>query len=333
MFYRIIKGDRFVSAIIIFLIAIVIWAPTFLSFENVNRSGEITGMPFYVFFGNSFRDSLLLSHLTTFIVMLFEAFLLVRINARYILIQQKTFLPALFFIIITSFSPELHIWNECLPATLFVILFLDIIFGSYNDQPNTYKIFEAGILLGIGSLFYLPLVYLLPFIWIAGMVQRPFYWREFIFPVLGLLLPYIFVFAILFFSDKSFPEFLILMKDQFIFSFDFPHFGWIYIAFIFFLTLLVLMASVYLLKVYQFRKIYIRDYFMVLFWLFISSLLIYFLTSGFNIGVAYLIAIPVSYILTNYFITAKKSLGNKILLYTLLGLSFFLAASNFFELF
>jgi len=332
MFYRIIKGDRFISAIIIFLIAIVIWAPTFLSLEKVETPGEITGMPFYVFISNLLNDSLLLSHLSTFLLMLFAAFLLVRINARYILIQQKTFLPALFFIIITSFSPELHIWNECLPATLFVIFFLDIIFGSYNDEPNTYKIFEAGILLGLGSLFYLPLVYLLPFIWIAGMVQRPFSWREFIFPILGLLLPYIFVFAILFFTEKSIPDFLILMKDQFIFSFDFPHFGWVYLAFLIFLLLLIMMASVYLLKVYQFRKIYIRDYFMVLFWLFISALLIYFLTSGFNTGAAYLIAIPVSYILTNYFINAKKSLGNKILLYTLLGLSFFLAVSNFFEL-
>lgn len=333
MFYRVITGDRFISAIIIFLIAVLIWSPAFFSFEQAEIVVDSSGMPFHVFLSNSINSEHFISHISTFFLLLFEAFLLVRINARYILIQQKTFLPALFFIIITSFTPELHIWNECLPATLFVILFLDLIFGSYSDEPNTYKIFEAGILLGLGSLFFLPLVYLLPFIWIACMVQRPFYWREFVFPVIGLILPYIFLFSILFFTEKSIPDFFNLMKDQFIFSFTFPHFVWIYLAFITFLTLLILMASVYLLKVYQFRKIYIRDYFMVLFWLFISALLIYFLFSGFNIGAVYLIAIPVSYILTNYFITAKKSLGNKILLYSLLGLSFFLSASSFFKQF
>jgi hypothetical protein len=88
------------------------------------------------------------------------------------------------------------------------------------------------------------------------------------------------------------------------------------------------MASVYLVKVFQFRKIYIRDYFMVLFWLFFSGCLIFLLLSGFNKGITYIVAIPISFILTNYFINAKKSLGNKILMYVLLAFTLSLAVYN-----
>jgi len=332
MFYRILTGDRFLTALIVFLFAFGIWIPAFVPPKIIASTDSINQMPFYLLINKYLNGNFILSGVIAFSIMMYEAFLMVRINARFVLVQQKTFLPALFFIIITGYSPYLLGWNAYLPSTLFVILTLNIIFGSYNDQPNSYRIFEAGILLGLGSLFYAPLIYLLPFIWISGMVQRHFYWREIAFPFIGFFLPYLFVFAFLFFTNKNILEFLLVLKVQFVFSFSLPKINWIYLSFAIYLLLLVLMASVYLLKVFQFRKIYIRDYFMVLFWLFISAVLIYCLLSGFNIGITYLLAIPVSYILTNYFINSKKSIGNKILLYILLGFSLFLAAQNLFNL-
>jgi hypothetical protein len=208
---------------------------------------------------------------------------------------------------------------------MFLILVLDIVFRSYRDEPNSYRYFEVGITLGVGSLFYAPLAYLLIFIWFAVMVQRPFYWREFIFPLLGLLVPYIFVFAFLFFTDKSIPEFLFILKSNFTFDIKLPEYLWIFWIFIGYLVLLIIIATIYLLKVFQFRKIYIRDYFMVLFWLFITGLIIFAFFSGLNFRIIYMLAIPISYLLTNYFVNAKKSIGNKILIYVFLGYTLFLA--------
>lgn len=315
MLYKIITGDRLVTAGLIFLIATALWIPAFLSPESYSDQS----MQVFSIINTFSGEKSLLSVLFAFVLMLFEAFLLVRINAKLVLVQQKTFLPALFFILIASHIPELLQWNPVLPASLFVILVLEMIFRSNNDQPNSYRFFESGILLGIGSLFYLPLVYMLVFIWIACLVQRPFYWREYLFPVLGLLVPFLFVFSFMYLKDKNIPELIQKLQSNFAFSFSFPVFGWQRLVFSVYTGFLVLVASIFLLKVFQFRKIYIRDYFLVLFWLFTISFLMYLFLTGFNNGIIYLTAISISYILTNYFMNARKSVLNKLVLYILLG--------------
>jgi hypothetical protein len=332
MFYKIITGDRFLTAFFIFLISILIWIPALFSPLIIIEGKMGDAMPFFNFFGPSLEGNVFWSKLLAYVLIIFQAFLLVRMNAKYILIQQRTFLPALFFICISGYTPVLLQWNEVLPAGVFLILILEVIFHSYQDEPNSYRFFEAGILLGIGSLFYAPLVYMLVFIWIACMVQRPFYWREYLFPVLGILVPYIFVFAFLFFRDKSILEFLVRLKSNFVFKINFPQFRWIYWIFAAYVGILILLSSIYLIKVFQFRKVYIRDYFMVLFWMFVTASFIYLFLSGFNTGLAYIVAMPVSYILTNYFINSKKSIGNKLLFYSLLGCVLLMALNNLLHL-
>jgi len=332
LLYKTLTGDRLLTALIIFLIFLGIWIPAFLSPEIVKTDMHAQSMPLFKFLTPFIEGNLLMSKILAFGLVMLEAVLLVRINAKYILVQQKTFLPALFFIIISANSDAVLQWNPVLPAGLFLILVLDIIFRSYKDEPNSYKFFEAGILLGVGSLFYAPLVYMLVFIWISAMVQRTFYWREYIFPLLGFLVPWVFVFAFLFLGDKSIPEFTSELLKNFEFGFSLPEIHWIHWFFTSYIALLILLSSVYLLKVFQFRKIYVRDYFMVFFWLFISASLIYLFLSGANGGISYFMAIPVSYILTNYFINARKSMVNKVLFYLLIGYALFMAVGNFLGL-
>ena len=207
MLYRIITGDRFITACIIFLIAAGIWIPSILSPEIIIDDGIVNSMPLYRFFSKFLEERVILSRFLTFGLLLFEAFLLVRINAKFVLVQQRTFLPALFFIIGTGYSPVLMQWDPFLPASIFVILVLEIIFRSYKEDPNSYRYFEAGIILGLGSLFYAPLLFMLVFIWIACLVQRPFFWREYLYPLLGFMIPYVFILGYLFLTDKSLSDF------------------------------------------------------------------------------------------------------------------------------
>jgi hypothetical protein len=329
MFYKTIIGNRLQTILIIFLIALGIWIPSFLSPEIITPEESENAMPFYSLTLSFLEGHILLSKILSFTLMLFAAFLLVRINANFVLIQQRTFLPALFFIIMAGHNPELLQWNPVLPASVFVILLLGLIFRSYGDDPDSYRYFEAGIILGLGSLFYAPLVYLLFFIWLATMVQRPFYWREYLYPVLGIMVPFVFVFALIFFTDKSIPEFFLQLKSNFIFEIHIPEYSWVYWVFAIYIAILLSISTVYLLKVFQFRKIYIRDYFQVLFWLFITGSVIFLAFSAHNNGITYLIAVSTSYMLTNYFINAKQNTGNKLLLYLLLIFALFLAVNNF----
>lgn len=333
MFYRLITGDRTLTAFIFFLFALGIWMSSFLS-PGIIEGRIIEGkMPLYLLLSSVFSGKVLLSKFFAFLLLLIAAFLLVRINAKLVLVQERTFLPAFFFISISGYNPELFQWNPVLPAAIFAILILEMVLRSYNEEPNSFRFFDAGILLGTGSLFYAPLLYLLVFIWIANIVQRSFYWREYLFPLLGLTLPYIFVLVFYFFAGKSIPDFIRTIASEFTFSFGLPRFHWIYWGFILYAGFFIVISSVFLLKVFQFRKIYVRNYFTVLFWLFLVSLSVFLFFSGMNIGISYLIGIPVSYILTNYFINARKSRINQVLLYMLAVYVLFLSAENLFHIF
>jgi len=328
VFYKLITGNRVITVSIILILATGLWMPVFLSPGISLTSGVESSMPLYSLLSQLFENSPIVSKLMAFLLMLVEAFLLVRINARFVLVQQRTFLPALFFIIVASHSPALMQWNPVLPATIFMILILELIFQSHQEDPNSYRFFEAGLMLGLGSLFYAPLAYMLGFIWVANMVQRPFYWREYVLPVLGLSVPFMVTFALLFLGDGSIPQFIAIIKSNFAINFNTPHNPWILWVFWIYLGLLILLASVFLVKVFQFRKIYVRNYFMVLFWLFITGSVVFLLFSGFNAGFSYVIGISISFILTNYFVNARKSILNKALLYLLLAYVVFLALAN-----
>jgi hypothetical protein len=328
MLYRIITGDRPLTVFIIFLIALGIWIPAFLSNEIIPYASSSDAMPLYVLLASALEKLPFLNRFFALFLVLLEAFMLVRINARFVLIQQRNFLPALFFIIVAGHAKDLLQLNPALFGAFFIILVLFIIFLSYRDEADSYRFFEAGLALGLGSLFYAPLIWFLVFIWIASAVQRPFFWREYFFPLIGLLVPYAVVFAYLFLSEKSIPELITVLISNLHWISSFPDFNWTYWVFAVYLTLIILIASIFLLKVFQFRKIYIRDYFMVLFWLFNCASAIFIFLSNYNRGMTYIIAIPVSFIFTNYFINARKNFGNKLLLYILLIYIAFLTIYN-----
>ncbi|MCK4920519.1 MAG: hypothetical protein KAS71_05700, partial [Bacteroidales bacterium] len=79
------------------------------------------------------------------------------------------------------------------------------------------------------------------------------------------------------------------------------------------LFLIIMISSIYMLNIFQFRKIFIRNYYLVFFWIFVISLIVFVFFSSLDMGIAYIIGIPVAFILSNYFYNARKTIGNRIL--------------------
>src|SRR3546814_3907016 len=59
-----------------------------------------------------------------------------------------------------------------------------------------------GLAVGAGSLFYYPFLLIFPVTWFSLIIFRPFAWREWISPVIGLTVPYIFAFTWLMYTDN-----------------------------------------------------------------------------------------------------------------------------------
>jgi hypothetical protein len=312
MILRLFSGDKPGSALIILIFGIILWLPAFFSHTPVGISSSG-----YLSFGGSLSSfafgNPLLSRMIACLFLSFQAFLIVRLNVMYMLIQQKNYLPALFFISITSFYLPLMNFSGYIFSSFFFILILMLLFSVYKKEPNSYRFFEAGLVLGIGSLFYPRLIYFLPFIWIVSIILRPFYWREWVLPVIGMILPYIFIVAYLYLTNNNILNvFISLWMELTSISFTFK-LEWNYLVIAGFIFFLIVIASLYMLRVFQFRKIYIRNYYLSFFWLFFISLVAFFFLSHFDPGILYVFALPVSFILSNYFKNSRPSLGNKII--------------------
>ncbi len=322
MFYRIITGDKALSTLFILIIALLTWMPAFFKPEFISPSLSFQ-MPLDYFIRGTLRVNVLILNLIAFLLIIIQGFMLVRISTKYIVVQKRTFLPALFYIIISGYIPELQQLNGLLIANFFIIFIINILIISPASEPNSYGFFNTGLFIGLGSLFYAPLLYFLLFIWISTLILRTFYWREFLFPVLGIITPYILLLGGMFLYRINLTEFFEMMIDQLYngshnFNMDLPN-----KIFVTYTILLFLIANVYLLKVYQFKKNYIRNFFLIMFWLFIITLIVFTIVSGFNKYLTYILSIPIVYILTNYFVTTRNTWGNKLLLYIfILGIIF-----------
>jgi len=136
-----------------------------------------------------------------FVVLL--AFLILKLNYQYSFIKTRSFLPPTLFILITSGMHEMHAMHPIYPAALFLILATDRIFATYDKEVIHSNAFDSGIYLAIGSLFYLNLVFMFPFLWIGFIVLKPkVNWREFVLTTLGFVLPWIAAFAFCLASNR-----------------------------------------------------------------------------------------------------------------------------------
>ncbi len=326
MLQRLFSGDKIFNAFVIILLGALLWIPSFISLDTSAFYYPVRPMPLYGFLARAFEGQVFLSKVFAFLFLVFQAVLIVRLNARFILIQERTFLPAFFFLLITGFYIPLLNFSEAIFGSFFFIIMLDLLFSTYKRDPNTYRFFEAGMVLGIASLFYARLIYFLPIIWVVALITRPFLWREWLFPVLGAILPYLLIIAFTYVAGGEPYAILTTLGKNLILYYGSFQGRLNYILVIAFLFFLIFIASIYMLRVYQFKKIYIRHYYMIFFWLFIASL-VFFVLNRLDPGIIYVFAVPVSYILSSYFATSRKTLGNRIL-FTLVVIIFVANALN-----
>lgn len=306
MIKRIFSGEKADSAAIIMLFSILFWLPGFLTKISIPVTEQYEAMPFYNLIRSWINDPSLFTKILAFILLLLQAYVLVILNGRFMLVQQRTFLPAFFFMSIVSFYPGMLGISGPVFASFFLIILLGFLFDSYNHDRNSYRFFEAGLMLGLASFFYAKMIFFLPFIWICSMIFRPFYWREYVMPLIGLAIPFILSAGINFLLDRDPLATMRLLGDNLTVNIIFLEPEILFFVITGILILLIALSSSYMLRIYQFRKIYIRNYYLAFFWLFLVSTVILIFSGLNDAGAIYMMAIPVSFILTNYFLNSKR---------------------------
>ena len=100
--------------------------------------------------------------------------------------DRANYLPSLIYVFFSSFTPEFCQLHPGLPGLLFLIIALRRIMAMYRQSFAGSETFDAGLYLGIATLFYPALWIVLPAIWVSLLILRAFHWREWLLPLLGI---------------------------------------------------------------------------------------------------------------------------------------------------
>lgn len=250
-----------------------------------------------------------------FIILL--AFLILKLNVQYTFIRVRTVLPSILFILITSGLHELHAMHPVYPAALFLILTVDRIFNAYDKEVIHSNAFEAGIFLAIGSLFYLNLVFFFPFLWIGFIIlKQKVNWREFILTTLGFIFPWLAALTYYAAMGQT-DELMVTLKSNLSLHQSFLKGNLPIQIYMGFLVLLTLLASFLILSQYDGKKISSRKYFKAFFWIFLISCILIAANPAASQEIIILLAIPLTYLISNYLIYMKRQIWGELFLYIL----------------
>ena len=259
----------------------------------------------------------LASNIVAMIFIVLLAFLILKLNVQYSFIRVKTFLPSSLFVLITSGMHDLHAMHPVYPAALFLILTIDRIFSAYDKEIIHSNAFDAGIFLAIGSLFYLNLVFFFPFLWAGLVTLKPkVNWREYILTALGFILPWLAAFTYYLISGRT-DELIHTLETNFTSHQIFLRGSLPDQIYIGFLVLLTLLGSYTLLAQYDEKRISSRKYFKAFFWIFLISGILITASPSVSQEIIIVLAIPLTYLISNYLIFMKRQIWGEILLYIL----------------
>ncbi len=114
------------------------------------------------------------------------------------LLPRASYLPAMSYVLITSFFPEWWVLSSALVVNTLMVWVVSALCKLYNSSSPKGLIFNTGLVLGIASFFYFPAVAFYLLVFFALVSLRPFQVSDWMVATLGILTPYYFLFTILF---------------------------------------------------------------------------------------------------------------------------------------
>jgi len=198
VFIKLFKSNSPFSIVLLPVLMAICWAHAFIYPTAVNVDHC---MPLYRLVLSWMQPFPLIAAILGFVLMVLTGFLYNYIVNEHEFLPKRTYLPGLFYCLLMSSSSLLQ-FHPLLFANFFIVLMLNSLINTYRKNTAFNGVFEGGLFLGIASLFYFPIVFLLPVLLISLIVLRPFIWREWLIAILGFMFPYIYVIIFYFWNDS-----------------------------------------------------------------------------------------------------------------------------------
>jgi hypothetical protein len=137
------------------------------------------------------------------LIVIVQALRLNILVSRFKMFQHVSYLPAFTFVVLTALFPFWDAISSGLIANAFIIWILVKLNRLYDQtQPKTLE-FNIGLIVGCSILLYEPIAILIPVVIFALAIIRPFRLTEWLVLIMGIVLPFYFIFTYVFLTDSA----------------------------------------------------------------------------------------------------------------------------------
>ncbi len=239
------------------------------------------------------------------ILIFVQALLLNMLVTRYNLLSKASYIPALMYVTVTAlFIPFLNL-SAPLICNFLVIWMLFKMFSFYKGDDARAAAFDLGLIVALGSLIYLPFIYLFLVVWIALIIYRPFQWREWVAVIIGYATVFFFLAVIYYYTGRihRFSSIWLPLGTQFPTSIHISGYNYL---------LLIPVVFIFALSAYKLQQGFFKSYVhirkslqLLLFFFFIAGLAFY-VKKDFQLDHFLLCAVPAAIAFAYYFLFATS---------------------------
>lgn len=234
-----------------------------------------------------------------------QALIFNRIINSYNLLGKSTFLPALLYVSAGSlFSPFL-ILSPVLFCNFLVLWMIDKFLSMYKRDEVRSVMYDLGMICALGTLIYFPFIAMLPVLWISLIIFRPFNWREWLAVVTGFITIFFFLGVFYYWNDSldQFYRIWLPLTSKFPTNLKIN----LYDTLVLIPVVLILILGFFHLQKNFFRSVvHLRKSFQLLFFLFLTGLISFYLKQDLRLYHFLLCAPPAATLMSYYFLHATQ---------------------------
>lgn len=307
---KLFRTARPLPLILVVLVGFALWAQSGLAMLDLPPVASAASgvMPLYALLLYVIPDTGPWSQLLAVVVLLAVAFYALYIGQKHIIIKQRSAMPALMLVLLASSITEVQRLGPALLASVLVLHSIDCLFGIYSSKHPLDGIFRAGLSLSLAVLFYAPAAPLVMLLFVGLVQLRPFLWREWVGALVGLLVPLLGYMLVLFVAGipllQGWELFVRCLQSATVLEAPpLPSLWVLLVAF----GLPALVALLYLLRHIAVLKMAVRKYHIVNVWLLLLVLLAFLAVPGASWEMVYIVALPLSLLLSELFVGARPT--------------------------
>jgi len=252
-----------------------------------------------------------LSAVLSIILIFLQALLINVISARYRIARSVSLFPGVFYVLLCSCFSDFLYLSPVLMANTFLILALYELLGSYKKYYSNGRIYNAGLWIGVTTLFYFSSIIFLGAVFMGFVILRAFKLKEQIGLLLGFITPF-WLAGIYYFVNDNLSDFWLRSFGNIgFFDFSISN-GWVsYVqvgTFVVFILVAVFSYRTYTYKV----SIQAQKFVDVFFWVLAFSLGTLLVQSNLQADHLLFLAVPLSFMIGMTFLYMNKRLAEAV---------------------